>query len=120
MKVIHVLFALVLCTGGFAATATAGTLFTPPVLGRDWACIVLNVSDATITVSVTAKTTTGLTLSGLNNTFEIQSGRAGIASGSEVSDFQIYCEFTVNKVSKIRGLISTIDSDDRLHEQAAK
>jgi hypothetical protein len=120
MKRTLMLLTLVFYIGGFLQTANAETSYTPPVLGRDWACIVLNVSSSPITVTVTAKTTTGLTLSGLNTTWEIDPGKSGITAGSEVSDHQIYCKFSVNKVSKIRGLVSTIDSDNRLHEQAAK
>lgn len=114
------LVTMILCMGGFALTANAGALYTPPVLGRDWACIVLNISDSPVTVTVTAKTTTGLTLSGLLTTWEIEPGRSAISAGSEGTDYQIYCKFSVNKISKIRALVSTIDSDDRLHEQAAK
>jgi hypothetical protein len=120
MKVSMILLAFALYIGGSVATANADSLYTPPVIGRDWYCIALNTSNAPITVTVTAKTTTGLTLSGLNSTFEIDPGRSAITAGSEVSDFQIYCRFQMNNTSKIRGLVSTIDSDNRLHEQAAK
>lgn len=119
MKVTLTLATLILCIGGLAQTASAVSLYTPPVLGRDWYCTVLNVSNSTISVTLTVMSDTGLTLAGPSN-FPLDPGRSGFSAGSEVSDFQIYCKITVNKASKVRALISTIDSDDRLHEQAAK